>query len=325
MEDIIIIGAGPCGLSVAIELKKLGYNPLLIEKGCIVHSIYNFPLGMTFFSSPDKIEIGDIPFPTINEKPTRSEGLTYYRRLAEYFQLRIRPYQPVDEIKVSNDHFEVWTTYRGKKQIFHSKYVIVATGYYGKPNMLGIQGEDLPHVHHYFREAHPYAGRDVVVIGGKNSAVDTALELSYVNANVTMVYRQSAFQPSVKAWVKPLIESAITGGKVQMFWQSYVETIYENAVVVNQLGRKRKIPAEFVFAMTGYRPDITLLENAGVQFKPNTTVPIYSRSMETTIPNLYVAGVVISGDQTSKVFIENGKLHGKEIAQHIHQKEYAYQ
>nr|WP_028775745.1 YpdA family putative bacillithiol disulfide reductase [Shimazuella kribbensis] len=321
MEDVIIIGAGPCGLSTAIELKKTGYNPLILEKGCIANSIYHFPLGMTFFSSPDKIEIGDVPFPTVHEKPTRQEGLTYYRRLSEHFQLRIHPYQPVDCIKVSPQHFEVWTTYRGKKQIFHSKNLVVSTGYYGKANLLNIPGEGLPHVNHYFREAHPYAGRNVVVIGGKNSAVDIALELSYVRAKVTMVYRKSTFQSSVKAWVKPLIESAIASGKVKMFWQTEVDEITEDEVLVHQQGEKFQIPAEFVFAMTGYRPDVTLLQRAGVQFHPQSTVPIFSESMETTVPNLYVAGVVICGDETSKVFIENGRLHGKKIAKAIKQRE----
>jgi thioredoxin reductase (NADPH) len=321
MEDVIIIGAGPCGLSTAIELKKVGFNPLILEKGCIVNSIYHFPLGMTFFSSPDKIEIGDIPFPTVHEKPTRAEGLTYYRRLVEHFGLRIHQYQPVEKIKVGSDHFEIWTTYRSQKQIFHSKYVVVATGYYGKANLLDVPGENLPHVKHYFREAHPYAGRNVVVIGGKNSAIDTALELSYVHANVTMIYRQSAFQPSVKSWVKPLIESAIKNDKVKIFWDTTVDEIKDDSVIVHQKGRKIKIPTEFVFAMTGYRPDVTLLQSAGVQFQKESTVPIYSESMETTISNLYVAGVVICGNETSKVFIENGRLHGKQIAQGILQKE----
>lgn len=325
MEDVIIIGAGPCGLSTAIELKKAGFHPLILEKGCITNSIYHFPLGMSFFSSPDKIEIGDVPFPTIHEKPTRTEGLTYYRRLVEHFDLRVYPYHPVDRIHVSPHHFEVWSAYRGNRQIFHSKYLVIATGYYGKPNLLHVPGEDLPHVYHYFREAHPYAGRDVVIIGGKNSAVDAALELSYVRANVTMIYRRSAFQYSVKSWVKPLIEAAIERGRVKMLWDTEVVEIQENGVIVRQKDkdRTRKIPAEFVFAMTGYRPDIVLLQSAGVQFEEGSTVPVFSETMETSVPNLYVAGVVICGDQTSKVFIENGRLHGKQIVQGIQQKEQA--
>lgn len=319
MEDIIIIGAGPCGLSTAIELKKAGFNPLILEKGCIVNSIYHFPLDMTFFSSPDKIEIGNIPFPTIHEKPTRSEGLTYYRRLVEHFGLRVKQYQPVENIRVGSDRFEVWTKYRGQKQLFHAKYVVVATGYYGKVNKLGIPGEDQSHVYHYFKEAHPYAGREVVVIGGKNSAIDTALELSYVNAKVTMVYRRSQFSNSVKLWVKPLIESAILSGKVKMYWETDVKEITDHAVIVSQQGKRFSIPAEFVFAMTGYRPDVALLRQAGVEFQPNSTVPIYSESMETTVPRLFVAGVVISGDKTSDVFIENGRWHGHAIAKAIAQ------
>lgn len=321
MEDVIIVGAGPCGLSAAIELKKIGLNPLILDKGCIVNSIYHFPLAMTFFSSPDKIEIGDVPFPTVHEKPTRSEGLTYYRRLVEHFQLRIHPYEPVSKVKPGEDCFTVYTEVHGKQKKYHARYVVIATGYYGKANEMGIPGENLSHVSHYFREAHPYAGRNVVVIGGKNSAIDAALELSYVNANVSIVYRQKEFSPSVKAWVKPLIESAITNGKVKMFWETIVEEIKKETVVISQQDKKTEIPAEFVFAMIGYRPDVTLLQEAGVAFQSDSTVPIYSDSMETTVPGLFVAGVVISGNETSKVFIENGRLHGQLIAQQIRKNE----
>jgi thioredoxin reductase (NADPH) len=317
MEDVIIIGAGPCGLSTAIELKKIGLNPLILEKGCIVNSIYHFPLAMTFFSSPDRIEIGDIPFPTVHEKPSRTEGLIYYRRLTEHFQIRINQYEHVTNVIPETGTFKVHTLYRGEQKVYHAHYVVIATGYYGKVNHMGIPGEDLPHVAHYFREAHPYAGSNVVVIGGKNSAIDTALELSYVRAKVTMVYRQAAFRRSVKSWVKPLIESAIDNGKVKMMWETEVGEIREHSVRVYQHGMEHEIPAEFVFAMTGYCPDVTLLQQAGVKFQPNSIVPIYSESMETTVPGLYVAGVVISGEETSKVFIENGRLHGKAIAKEI--------
>jgi thioredoxin reductase (NADPH) len=317
MEDVIIIGAGPCGLSTAIELKKIGLNPLILEKGCIVNSIYHFPLAMTFFSSPDRIEIGDIPFPTVHEKPTRTEGLIYYRRLVEHFQIRINQYEQVTNVIPETGTFKVHTLYRGEQKVYHAHHVVIATGYYGKVNHIGIPGEDLPHVAHYFREAHPYAGSNVVVIGGKNSAIDTALELSYVRANVTMVYRQAAFRRSVKSWVKPLIESAIDNEKVKMMWETEIREIHEHSVRVFQHGVEHEIPAEFVFAMTGYCPDVTLLQQAGVEFQPDSIVPIYSESMETTVPGLYVAGVVISGEETSKVFIENGRLHGKTIAKEI--------
>ncbi len=317
MEDVIIIGAGPCGLSTAIELKKAGFNPLLLDKGCIVNSIFHFPLGMTFFSSPENIEIGDVPFPTIHEKPTRSEGLTYFRRLTEHFELRIRQYEPVLSVSPQAGKFIVHTEVNGQAKQYTAKYVVIATGYYGKSNKLNVPGEDLPHVSHYFREAHPYAARNVVVIGGKNSAIDAALELSYVRANVTMIYRKKAFSASVKAWVKPLIESAILNGKVKMMWETDIVEFHENSIVVSQNGIFQEVPTDAVFAMTGYRPDVTLLQEAGIQFQADTTVPIHSELMETTVSGLYVAGVVICGNKTSDVFIENGRLHGKIIAQAI--------
>lgn len=314
MEDVIIIGAGPCGLSTAIELKKVGFNPLILDKGCIVNSIYHFPLGMTFFSSPDKIEIGDVPFPTIHEKPTRAEGLTYYRRLVEHFQLRVNQYVLVKKITKEKDLFVINAEARGQEKTYTTPYVIIATGYYGTANKMGVPGEEFPHVSHYFHDAHPFADQDVVVIGGKNSAIDVALELSYVKARVTMVYRKKAFSQSVKSWVKPLIESAIQSGKVKMMWETEIEEIKENSVRVKQKQEIHEIPAEVVFAMTGYRPDVTLLQEAGVKFQPNFLVPLYSESMETTVPGLFVAGVVITGDKTSDVFIENGRHHGKLIA-----------
>ncbi|BCU81757.1 hypothetical protein JIR001_15400 [Polycladomyces abyssicola] len=319
MEDLIIIGAGPCGLSVAVEAKNRGLSPLVIEKGCLVNSIYHFPTHMTFFSTPELLEIGDVPFVTAREKPTRHEALVYYRTVAEKFDLRIHTYEKVVRVDKSDDGiFEVLTEKNGQSLRYRTRHVVIATGYYDNPNLMGIPGEDLPKVHHYFEEGHPFSGLEVLVVGGKNSAVIAALELHRAGAKVTMSYRRSAFTDSVKAWLKPVIESAIRKGWITMYWNSEVREIKPDSVVLEQDGRRLEIANDAVFAMTGYRPDRSLMERLGVTFDPETGEPTHNPdTMETNVPGLYIAGVIAAGHDANKIFIENGRFHGEKIAEHI--------
>ncbi len=320
MFDVIVVGAGPCGLSAAIELKKVGLNPLIIEKGCLVNSIYHYPLSMTFFSSADNLEIGGIPFTTVNEKPTRHEALAYFRTVVKKHHLELHTYEKVVEIEQIENGFRVITSKRDGRGIYEVENVVLATGYYDNPHMLNIPGEDLPHVKHYFHDAHPYARERVVVIGGRNSAIDVALDLHQVGAHVHMVYRKSAFHDSVKAWVRPLIEAAIEKERIHMHWETEVREITPEAVVVEEKGVRKEIKADAVFAMTGYRPNLTFVERLGGQIDQETGVPVLSDDMETTVPGLYLAGVIATGHDATKVFIENGRYHGRSIARHIRDK-----
>ncbi|MFC7442155.1 YpdA family putative bacillithiol disulfide reductase [Laceyella putida] len=321
MFDVIVVGAGPCGLSAAIELQKEGLEPLIIEKGCLVNSIYHYPLSMTFFSSADNLEIGGIPFTTVNEKPTRYEALAYFRTVVRKHHLELHTYEKVVEIERLKEGFRVMTSRRDGRGIYEVKYVVLATGYYDNPNLMNIPGEDLPHVKHYFHDAHPYAGDRVVVIGGRNSAIDVALDLHHVGAHVTMVYRKNSFHDSVKAWVRPLIETAIEKERIHMHWGAEVREITPRAVVIEKDGELTEIPADAVFAMTGYRPNLSFVERLGGEIDHETGVPILSDAMETTVPGLFLAGVIATGHDATKVFIENGRYHGRSIARHIRDKQ----
>lgn len=320
MRQAIIIGAGPCGLSAAIELKKVGIESLILEKGCLVNSIYHYPLSMTFFSSPDKIELGGIPLITAQDKPTREEALKYYRALAKIYQINIHTYEKVIDVQKSEDGFLLTSENRYGKQVYETQNVIFATGYYDNPNLLQVPGEHLPHVFHYFKDAHPYADRKALVIGGRNSAIDTALELQLAGADVTMVYRQKDFHPSVKAWVRPLIEAAVEHGRVKMVWEAEIREITSHEVVVEQHGEQISIPADVVFAMTGYRPNLSFIERLGAKIDPKLYVPILSESMGTSIPGVYLAGVIATGVDSTKIFIENGRYHGAKIAEDLVRK-----
>lgn len=322
MEKVIIIGAGPCGLSAAVECKRRGLDPLIIEKGCIVNSIYHFPTHMLFFSTPSLIEIGDIPFTTVNEKPTKQEALTYYRLVAAHYQLRIHTYETVKNVAREKDHFTMTTTDRfGEIKKYQTENVVIATGYYDQPNMLNIPGEDLAKVSHYFKDAHPYQGMKVAVIGAKNSGVDAALELERVGADVTVIYRRGQISESVKPWVRPLFESAIRKEKIKMMWNAEVTEIKEKSIVVKQHEKLTELDNDFVFALTGYRPNRKLLEQMGVKFDDETGAPKFDeQTMETHIPGLYIAGVVSAGNDANSIFIENGRFHGRVIAKHIQTK-----
>ncbi|MDF2651783.1 MAG: FAD-dependent disulfide oxidoreductase-like protein [Paenibacillus sp.] len=320
MEQVIVIGAGPCGLSAAIALQREGLSPLLIEKSCIVNAIYLYPTYLQFFSTPELLEIGGYPFTTPHEKPYRQEALVYYREVARREQLRIRSYEEVVSIERLETGFTVHTEDQfGKKAAYNTRNVIVATGYFDHPNLLGIPGEELPKTTHYYKEAHPYAGAKVAVIGGNNSAVDAAMDLLRVGAEVTVVYRGKDFSANIKPWVRPLFESMVKKGRIHMWFDSQVERIDEHTITVRKATEHVTLDNDFVLALTGFRPDRGLLTSIGVQFHEENGAPLVQPdTMETNIPGLYVAGVVASSKyDANEIFIETGRMHGLAITKHI--------
>jgi thioredoxin reductase (NADPH) len=319
MEEVIIIGAGPCGLSAAVELKKAGIDPLVIEKGPLVNSIYNYPTYMIFHSTPELLEIGGIPFTTPNEKPTRLEALHYYRMVAARNELRIRTYETVTAIEKTGSTFRVATEDRFQaKREYHCPKVIVATGYFDHPNRLHIPGEDLPKVFSYYKEAHPFAGMKVAVIGGNNSAVDAALDLERAGAEVTVICRRAELSDRVKAWTRPIFESMAMKGRIRVLYSSVVTEIHDRFINVNAAGEPMTLENDFVFALIGYRPDRTMLQSLGVGTDDETGAPLYNpETMETNVEGVYIAGVIAAGGHANAIFIENGRFHGKLIAEHI--------
>jgi thioredoxin reductase (NADPH) len=318
-EDAIIIGGGPCGLAAAIALKEAGKEPLVIEKGNIVNAIYHYPTHQTFFSTAEKLEIGGVAFVTENYKPQRNQALVYYREVAKRKQLKIRAYEKV--LGVTKD-LEGSFIVQTDKAIYTAPYVIVATGYYDNPNYLDIPGEDLPKVFHYFKEAHPYFDKDVVVIGGKNSSVDAAIELNKAGARVTVLYRGSEYSPSIKPWILPEFESLARSGQVKMEFEAEVKEITESEVIYEKAGRQTAVKNDFVFAMTGYHPDHTFLKKMGVDIDPASGRPHFSEeTMETNIKGIFIAGVIAAGNNANEIFIENGRFHGGIIAEAIKNRE----
>lgn len=318
-EEVIIVGAGPCGMAAAIALQEKGMEPLIIEKGNVVNSLYHYPTHQTFFSSSDNLEIGDVAFITEKQRPVRNEALTYYREVAKRKALRIHSFEKVVKIEKESSHFILNTENDKKeKKQYKAKFVIIATGYYDQPNYLHIPGEDLPKVTHYFREAHPYFGKNVIVIGGKNSAVDAALELQKAGANVTVLYRGEKYSESIKPWILPGFDSLVRKEKINMVFRANVLKITEYKVFYEVDGEEKEIDNDFVFAMTGYRPNIPFLNQAGIETDPETGVPSYDEeTYETNVPNLYIAGVVAAGFDNNSIFIENGRFHGEKIAASI--------
>ncbi|TFB24098.1 YpdA family putative bacillithiol disulfide reductase [Filobacillus milosensis] len=321
-EEVIIIGAGPCGLSAALELKKQGIDPLLIEKGNVANAIYNYPTHQTFFSSSEKLEIGGMPFISERQKPVRNEALTYYRTVADRGQLRINNYEKVTQITKNKNKYILKTeTYLGNYNKYQAEYVIIATGYYDHPNKLGVKGEELPHVNHYFKEAHPFFKKNVVVVGGKNSAVDATLELEKAGANVTVLYRGADYSPSVKPWILPLFESLVNHRKIGMSFKAHVKEIRQKDLIVDIDGEEEIIEADYVFAMIGYHPDQSFLKHTGVDIDEETGRPTFDRhTMETNLENIYIAGVIAAGYNNNEIFIENGRHHGELIAESIIKK-----
>lgn len=323
-ETAIIIGAGPCGLAAAIALKEIGLDPLVIEKGNIVNALYHYPTHQTFFSTSDKLAIGNIPFYSIERKPKRKEALVYYRQVVLEKKLRIHTYEKVLSVNKQEDgkflvHSETKT---GKQHTYIADYAIVATGYYDSPNLLHVKGEDQAHVFHYFKEAHPFFDQDVAIIGGKNSAVDAALELEKAGARVSVYYRGSQYSPSIKPWILPEFDSLIRHGKIEMYFETIVEEIKKDTIIVCQKDKRMEKKADFVFAMTGYHPDHSFLINMGVEVDKETGRPVYNpETMETNVDNLFIAGVIAAGNNANEIFIENGRLHGALIAKKIRREE----
>lgn len=317
--ESLIIGGGPCGLSAAIEQKRRGINTVVIEKGNVVDAIYNYPTHQTFFSSSDKLGIGDVPFIVEDLKPKRNQALVYYREVVKHHQLDVRTFEEVLAVKKVDNRFLVSTT----KQTYKVRFLTIATGYYGQPNSLEVEGQELSKVMHYFKEAHPYFNQDVVIIGGKNSAVDAAIELEKAGAKVTVLYRGTEYSKSIKPWILPNFESLANHEKITMHFNSEVERIDEETLTFSKEGKSHTIKNDFVFAMIGYHPDYKFLESCGVETITNEfgTTPSFNKdTMESNVENLYIAGVIAAGNDANTIFIENGKYHGGTIAQDIDRK-----
>jgi thioredoxin reductase (NADPH) len=314
--DLLVIGAGPTGLACAIEAQKAGFRAALVDKGCVCNSLFHYPSHMTFFTTSELLEIGGIPFPSTNAKPTRDEALEYYRQVAAFYKLDVRQYRQVERVSGADGDFTVHTSDRfGRAGELRARKLAIATGYYDLPNMMGIPGEELSKVHHYYDDPHPYYGLDVAVIGGKNSAAIAALELWRHGARVTLIYRGPAVTPNVKYWIKPDIENRIKNGQVTAYFNSQVIEITPDAVVIKTPKGRKTLPNDFVFALTGYHPDFDFLERAGVECGGLDRLPVCDKeTLESNVPGIYLAGVIVAGERTSEIFIENGRFHGKQIA-----------
>lgn len=317
--DALVIGAGPTGLACGIELQRRGLRTVLIEKGCIVNSIYNYPTNMVFFTTPELLEIGDIPMTSLNEKPGRTEALKYYRRVADLYKLDVRQYETVLSVEGCEGQFVVRTEDRLRNVHEHrAKNIILATGYYDVPNYLNVPGENLAKVIHYYKEPHPYYDHDVVVVGAKNSAAIAALELYWTGARVTMIHRGEGISSSVKYWIKPNIENRIKNGEVHAYFRSSITAIEPDAVRIQTPGGEIRLKNDFVFAMTGYRPDLEFLGSIGITLQPETQRPLTDpETLESERKGVYLAGVIVAGMHTNEIFIENGRFHGKKIAEAI--------
>jgi thioredoxin reductase (NADPH) len=317
VRDVLIIGAGPSGLATAIAAKQRGLDYAIVEKGVLVNSIFRFPVHMVFFTTPELLEVGGLPLVSPNDKPTRLEALKYYRRVVDTYGLAVSFHEEVTSIErdAADGIFTVATrTRRGVVRARQARGVVLAIGYYEHPNRLGVPGESLPHVSHFYDEAHPYYRQRVVIVGGKNSAAEAALELFRAGAHVTLVHRRGALGESIKYWVKPDIENRIKEGSIAARFESQVVEITPAHVEIERLGAREQIPAERVFLLTGYHPDVDLMQRAGVRCDPKTLAPEYdSETFETNVPNLFVAGGAVAGRNTGTIFIENGRFHGEKI------------
>ena len=314
--DVLIIGAGPIGLACGIEAKKAHLSYLILEKGCLVNSIYHYPKNMTFFSTSEKIEIGDVPFISHSPRPTRSEALEYYRRVTMSWNLKVNLYEKVISIHRDDVFFKISTT----KNQYYAKHIIISSGFYDIPFTLNIPGEKLPKVKHYYDDPHPYFNMNVVVVGAANSAVDVSLEIHRKGAkSVTMVIREEEISHQVKYWVRPDIVNRINEGAIQAFFNSSLTRIEEKSVKIDTPEGAISIPNDFVLAMTGYQPNFSLLENLGIKLQNDSyKTPVYDKnSMETNVKGIYLAGVICGGLKTNIWFIENSRIHAQQIIKHI--------
>jgi thioredoxin reductase (NADPH) len=320
IKDVTIVGAGPAGLAAAIAAKRFELDYSILEKGVLVNSIYRFPVNMVFFTTPELLEIGGLPLVSPFEKPTRIEALRYYRRVVDTYQLHIEFGEQV--IAVNREQgpgreevFAIETrSEKGVRRIRHSRNVIFAIGYFDHPNFIGVAGEDLPHVSHFYNESHGFYRKRVVIVGGGNSAAETALELYRSGAHVTLVHRHPELKPSIKYWVRPDIENRIKEGSVVGFLNSRIVEIQPTQVIVERDGRTLEIPADAVFLLTGYHPDCDLYRRAGIRLSRDTMNPEFNaETFETNVPGLFLAGGAICGKDTSNIFIENGRFHGEKI------------
>jgi thioredoxin reductase (NADPH) len=314
--DLLVVGAGPTGLACAIEAQKSGLRVVVVEKGCVCNSLFHYPSHMTFFTTPELLEIGGIPFPSPNTKPNRNEALQYYRHVAAYYKLEIRQYHRVERVEGSDGGFTVRTMDRfGRGGRIQARKLVIASGYYDRPNYLHIPGESLSKVHHYYFDPHPYFGMEVLVIGGKNSAAIAALELWRSGARVTLVHRGPEIPPHVKYWIKPDIENRIKGREIKAYFNSHVVEIDPDTVAIDTPQGRVKVKNDFVFAMTGYHPDFEFLEALGVRFEGEDRLPVCDpETLESNVPGIYLAGVIVAGSRTNEIFIENGRFHGVQIA-----------
>lgn len=326
--DVVIVGAGPCGLAAAIAAQRAGLTATVIERGCLVSGIASYPTYMTFFSTAPKLAIGEVPFVIAAEKPTRRDALAYYRAVVEHYDLNVRQYETVLEIRPAEGaptgaqlepRFRVRSALRtGGERITDAHAVVIATGYFGAPNRIGVPGEDLPFVTHLYREGHEAFRQDAVVVGGGNSAVEAALDLHRCGARVTLVHFGPTFDRNIKPWVLPTIEARMTSGEIGVRWNATVERIESGLVWLRTDSGEEKIPAGHVYLMLGYMPEVGLLRDLGVPIDAETGIPRHDpATMETTVPGVFIAGVIASGYDANKTFIENGRFHGGLIARRL--------
>ncbi len=315
MKDVIIVGAGPAGLACAIEAARKKLDYVVVDRGCVVNAIYNFPKDITFFSTPDLLEIGETAFISDKFRPNCREVLNYYLKVVKLLNLKINTYEEAIGLDCHTSRLTVHAkTHSGRHKEYQARKVILATGYYDNPNMLEIKGEDLPKVSHYYIEAHPYYNKEVAVIGGNNSAAEAALELSHHGARVTLIHREKTLGKKIKYWIMPDIKKIIEKKQVKAIFNTTVQEISAEYIVLRTNGKRSRIKNDFVFAMTGYRPDRKLMGAFGIKYSPKTLAPKHNpKTLETNIKGVYVAGSIISGINNNRVFIENSRDHGKII------------
>ena len=321
--DLLVIGAGPTGLACAIEAQRAGFSALLVDKGCLCNSLFHYPANMTFFTTPELLEIGNMPFSSPNQKPNRNEALEYYRKVAEHYALNVRQYENVEQVDGRDGNFTVHTADRfGRMSQYRARKLVVATGYYDLPNYLGIPGEDLSKVKHYYHEPHPFYGLEVLVIGGKNSAAIAALDLWRHGANVTLVHRGPEMHRHVKYWILPDINNRIKNGEIKAYFNSNVTNITEDDVTLSTPEGAVTLANHFVFALTGYHPDFSFIESLGVALdETKDRCPVCDPAThESNVPGIYLAGVIVAGERTNEIFIENGRFHGQLIAKDLQGK-----